>query len=145
MFLDHSCKCSLSASGWWTTLGWVVVALKGKSTDITPKTPKTDWLTFLWVLILTPTDHFAEILFAQRFQRWHRHCRVVDWDGTGTTADLWDLMLGLKQRGARFGSGSCSKQTGHMMLRGNHRVNGVAMSWTKDGDNQQCCSLDSEF
>lgn len=30
-----------------------------KSTDIFPKTPKTDWLTFLWVLILTPTDHFV--------------------------------------------------------------------------------------
>lgn len=90
---------------------WVELFLHSEEKNlliIIPKTRKTDWLTFLWVLIfffffdsywslcLNP------VLFMFRY-KCRRHCRrccVVDWDGTGTTTDLWNLTLGLKRRGA---------------------------------------------
>lgn len=92
-FFNSSWEWSLSASGWWTA--WVELFLHSKeSTDKIPETPKTDWLTFLWVLILTPTDHIVIILVnVQSYQCWHRHCCVVNWDGTGTTTDLWNLTM----------------------------------------------------
>lgn len=60
----HRCswKWSLSASGWWTVLGWVVFALKGNLLILFQRHQKTDWMTFLWVQIiffLSPTDHFC--------------------------------------------------------------------------------------
>lgn len=102
MFLNCSWKWSLSASGWWTALGWVVFALKGNLLIYFQRHLRlTDWPSFefcFWLLLIT----LFLILFVhvQSYQCWHRHCCVVDWDGTGTTTDLWNLTLGLKQCGA---------------------------------------------
>lgn len=78
-------KYFLSASGRWTALGWVVFALKGNLLIIIPKTPETDWLNFLWVLILISYwSLFKKKSCLFKFRVTNAGdvplCRDVDWD-----------------------------------------------------------------
>lgn len=158
----------LSASGWWTALGWVVFALKGKSTDIIPKTPK-DWLTDLplssdfdsyWSLCLNPVCSRSELPTLALSLL----CSRLGWDWNHHRPVKPHIMLeavwcfGHKQRRspqkcfavftpARFRSGSRSREKTcrRMMLTWHHRVNGVTMSWTKDGTISNVVALTASF
>lgn len=71
----------------WTALVCVVFALKG---NLLMYLQKHQRLTDLPLSFdFDPTDHF-KILFVhvQHYQCWRHRCCVVNWVGTGTTADL---------------------------------------------------------
>lgn len=157
MFVNCPWKWSLSASGWWTVLGWVVFALKGNLLILIPKTPKTDWPSFefwFWLLLITL---FKSCLFVFRVTNAGIVIViVVDWDGTGTATDLKPhigleavMCFCLKKKSgvflksiftvftpARFVLGwFCTEiMCKQMMPNGNRRGNGytIMMSWTKD-------------
>lgn len=77
---------------------------------IIPKTRirLTDWPSFefwfffffFWLLLITLFKSCFLFMFRFKCRHRSRRCCVVDWDGTGTTTDLWNLTSGLKRRGA---------------------------------------------